>query len=639
MKKKVMKKIKKKYSLYKKILLTNDGMDYSRYIKARNECTREVKAAKRLFEKNIANNCKKDPKCFWKFVRNKFNTNSSVGTLLSQHDQLVTDDEDKANILNTFFSGVFTSESLSDLPSMESAVKSNGTSICDICITPLAVQDRLSKIEPNKAFGPDGISPRVLKELSTQLALPICILFNKSLESGVLPMDWKSAIITAIFKKGSKSDPNNYRPVSLTCVLCKLLESFVRDAIVNHMIDLSLYSECQHGFRKGRSCATQLLEVLEDCTKFMDEGNSFDIIYLDFKKAFDSVPHKRLLIKLESYGITGNVLKWVGSFLSNRIQKVKVKDAISDEAAVLSGIPQGSVLGPILFTIYINDLPDNVSSACKIFADDTKLYSTTDNHANLQIDINHLTEWSEKWQLLFNASKCKVVHYGHNNPKTVYNIVSNGIYVDIEECQEERDLGVLFDQQLKFDRHIQSAINKANKMLGIIKRSFSYLDSDMLIRLYKALVRPHLEYCNVIWSPLLKRQSVSIEKVQRRATKLITNIRDLNYGQRLAALGLPSLKFRRLRGDLIQCYKIINKIDDVDVNNFFHFLPHSLTRNSANKVFIKYSRTNIRKNVFSNRVAPFWNSLPDGVKFTDSINSFKNLLEHSNINCLKYTYD
>ena len=426
--------------------------------------------------------------------------------------------------------------------------------------------------------------------------------------------------MTALFKKGKKCDPGNYRPVSLTCILCKVLESFIRDAIVNHMNDMSLYSKHQHGFRQNRSCVTQLLEVIEDFTSMIEEGNNFDVIYLDFSKAFDSVPHERLLLKMQTYGIAGNVLTWVEGFLKDRVQRVRVGEAFSRETKVLSGIPQGSILGPILFTIFINDLPDNMECSCKIFADDTKIYNSTDNNDKLQRDLDRMIDWSNTWNLHFNASKCKVVHFGIKNPMYSYNMKTDNDTVTLQTSEEEKDLGVTFDHSLKFDRHITNAISKANKMLGIIKRSFTFRDKDTLTRLYKTLVRPHLEYANTVWHPLLKRQSISIEKVQRRATRLVKSIRHLSYEERLKQLHLPSLKFRRLRGDLIQTYKIFKGLDHIEGEHFFQLVDNGKTRNSFQKIFKKRAVSNIRRNSFSNRITPIWNSLTQDTKNTGSIN-------------------
>jgi hypothetical protein len=374
---------------------------------------------------------------------------------------------------------------------------------------------------------------------------------------------------------------------------------------------------------------TQLLEVMEELTLLLDGRNAVDILYLDFRKAFDSVPHERLLLKMKAYGITGNILHWTRSFLTNRIQKVKVGSAWSSEGKVLSGIPQGSILGPVLFTIFINDLPDCVQSSCKIFADDTKIYGKTDNSQCLQDDIDRMQRWTEVWNLYFNAEKCKVLHLGKNNPCNNYTMTLNGTTTNIMTCNEEKDLGVTFDKALTFDPHIQNSINKANKMVGLIKRTFTFLDRDTFNKLYKALVRPHLEYGNIIWYPYLKRQSVAVEKVQRRATKLLKECRNMTYSERLIYLDLHSLKGRRLRGDLIETYKIYHGLVDLQWNDFFSETPRSNTRNAEGKIFIKHCNTNLRKFCFSNRVANHWNNLCSAIKNAQNSNTFKNLLDAS----------
>ena len=343
--------------------------------------------------------------------------------------------------------------------------KSKNIYLTDIVITPIAVKDKLKvckQLNNCKAQGPDGIPPRVLKEVSENLAIPQSILFNKSLEKGLIPADWKQAEVVAVFKKGTKSDPGNYRPVSLTSVICKVLESFVRDAIVKHMNDHNLYANCQHGLRNKRSCATQLLEVMEILTDHIDQREPTDMVYLDFRKAFDSVPHERLLSKLMMYGIKGGVHSWVKSFLYNRTQRVRVGKKFSSSTDVLSGIPQGSILGPVLFTIFINDISDNINSFCRIFADDTKIFNFTRNSITLQEDLAKLQEWSFKWGLHFNVNKCHVLHIGYNNPRYKYILKSGEEESVLNICLEEKDLGVIFDGKLSFDAHIQNCISKAN---------------------------------------------------------------------------------------------------------------------------------------------------------------------------------
>ncbi|KAK3089449.1 hypothetical protein FSP39_003702 [Pinctada imbricata] len=443
------------------------------------------------------------------------------------------------------------------------------------------------------------------------------------MQEGKLPEEWKSANITPIHKKGAKHDVANYRPISLTSILCKTLEKIIGDELMDYMETNNLFTKHQHGFRSGHSCVTQLIEVIDDWTRELDNQNPVDAIYLDFQKAFDKVPHKRLLHKLKGYGINGSLYSWLEDFLSNRKQRVVLNDVESKWAGVTSGIPQGSVLGPILFLIYINDLPDVVHNIVKLFADDTKLYSVVNNindQTSLQSDINNLLRWSDTWLLSFNADKCKHLHLGGQT-----NIRYKMGDKEITSTNHEKDLGVIVDNELKFQLHISTQVKKANQIVGLIKRSFSYIDEEMFLVLFKSLVRPHLEYGSNIWSVIYKKDSIAIENVQRRATKLLDNIKNLSYSERLKHLGLPSLEYRRLRADMIETFRILNNIDKVDQAKLFP-LNTNPTRGHEKKIFKRHNRTNIRKFCFTHRVVDTWNSLPASVVDAKNVNSFKNKL-------------
>ena len=262
------------------------------------------------------------------------------------------------------------------------------------------------------------------------------------MEEGVVPEDWRQARVVPIFKKGSRSKASNYRPVSLTSVPCKVMESLIRDAVLSHVNNKKLLSSEQHGFTSGRSCMTNLLVTLEDITRSLDEGLGVDIIYLDYSKAFDTVPHKRLISKLRAYGINEKVINWIQKFLSNRRQQVAVRGETSSWAEVLSGVPQGSVLGPILFVLYINDLPEIVTSSVKLFADDTKLYNqitrgNSEGGDRIQADLQTLEGWSNTWLLKFNASKCKCMHMGYDNPSRSYTLDGETIQAVDEAMRHE----------------------------------------------------------------------------------------------------------------------------------------------------------------------------------------------------------
>ena len=626
MSKDAMTKVKKKYHAWKRYTGTRQYQDYQHYCRARNEATKEVRKAKKGYEKKLAEDIKNDPKSFWKYVRSKTKVKQGVNDLTRDDGTTAHTNEEKADVLNKFFCSVFTIENDENIPEPE--MKYDGDALNDVVVTEEDVRKKLSKLNPSKSSGPDGLHPRVLKEVADEIVTPLTLIFNKTLREGVIPEEWKIANVTALFKKGNVASPGNYRPVSLTSVVCKLLESIIRDNVMDFLEENRLLSEDQHGFRSGRSCVTQLLEIMEIWTSMLDEGGGLDVVYLDFRKAFDSVPHQRLLKKIRAYGIDGSLLKWIESFLTGRKQRVIVNGGISAWSEVHSGIPQGSVLGPILFIIFINDLPDAVTNMVKIFADDTKLFTHVTNHqdrTNLQQDLDNLSNWSDMWQLKFNVAKCGVMYYGNQQEKHTYTMSEDGVQRNLGEVTEEKDLGVKFDPSLMFSKHIAMISKKANMMAGIVKRTFDHMDESMFITLYKTMIRPHVEYANCIWHPVLKKDSDLIEKVQRRATKLVPNLKDLSYRERLENLNLPTLAYRRLRGDLIQTYKIMQGLNNVQKEAIFRLAePDSVTRGHRFKLAKQHSRLKLRQNSLGIRIVNTWNNLPDSIVAAKTVNIFKN---------------
>ena len=489
----------------------------------------------------------------------------------------------------------------------------------------------LKNLKQSKSPGPDQIHNKVLYEIREQIVKPLTSMFQASLDSGQLPKDWKVANITPIFKKGKRTDPNNYRPVSLTSAVCKIMETMIRDEIREHMEDQELFSQDQHGFRQGRSCNTQLLEAIHDWTNSIEEGHPVDVIYLDYRKAFDSVPFERLFKKLHAYGVRGKVLLWIRDFLRDRSQRVVLADTKSDMATITSGIPQGSVLGPMLFLIYVNDLPEEVLSTLKLFADDTKLYREIQNDHDkeiLQNDLNELMDWSVKWQLPFNIEKCKVLHLGINNPKHKYSIKSGtNNEVLLQEVEEEKDLGIKFDSQLNFKQHIAECVSKANQRIGLIRRNFTNLDKTIFVTLYKSLVRPILEYGNTVWQPCFKQDSIQLEKVQRRATKLVKDLRDKSYETRLKVLNLPSLVYTRKRADMLQIYRIMSHIDKLDGNKIVMRDLNVRTRGHNFKLFKPRVRTKEKRGTLGFRAITDWNTLSNDVVDAENLIQFKTRLE------------
>ena len=501
-----------------------------------------------------------------------------------------------------------------------------GLHVEDFKFTEEDIFNQLKKLEECKAAGPDGIHPRVLKELASELKEPLKIIYDNSMRTGSVPLDWKEANVTPIFKKGDKTDSCNYRPVSVTPIVCRVLERLIKSHVVKFLEKNSLIRQTQHGFIKKKSCETNLLEYLEYITEQMDQHKPCDTIYLDFSKAFDKVPHKRLLKKVEALGINAKIVSWIEDWLANRRQRVIVNGVMSSWAHVQSGVPQGSVLGPLLFLIYINDLDVDLSSNVSKFADDTKIFAAVDSQVkieNVQRDLDKLAGWCDKWQMKFNEEKCKVLHFGRNNKGHTYQI--NGR--DLENVQTEKDLGVLMSENLKFQEQINAVVVKANKMLGFISRTIEAREPSIILPLYRALVRPHLEYCVKVWRPFLKKDIEKLEKVQRRAVNMMINGK-ISYERKLEQLKLFSLEKRRLRGDLIAVFKSFKGLSQMNKDTFtrqntneYNFRGHGI------KIKKQHVTLDIRKYFFSQRVVSEWNKLPALAVSCNTLDSFKKHLD------------
>ena len=597
------------------------------YCKASKKVKQLMRQSKRSFEKAISVDSKRNPKPFWKYVRSKLRTKSGISPLLRDKknpQSLMFDDKEKAEILQDQFCSVFTQEQDGELPTMDRRTEKT---IADLVITEDKVRKEIFLLNTMKSCGPDDISPLLLIKLADYVAEPLTKIMRATVESGVLPQDWKNAFVSPIYKKGARNLPENYRPISLTSIACKLMEKLVRDRIICHLVENGLLSPKQFGFVSGRSTITQLLNYLDKCADVVAGGGIVDSIYFDFSKAFDTVPHKRLSVKMKAYGIEGKLLAWVEAFLTGREQMVRVNGELSTSKAVISGIPQGSVLGPLLFVIYINDLPEVVQSNILLFADDTKIFNkvtSVDDSTLLQKDIDALNVWSDKWLLKFNTDKCHVLTMGkfenimHTQRYTLYGD-------ELDHVFEEKDLGVIIDMELTFEEHIATKVRKANGIMGLIRRSFSFLDGETFKNLYTSFVRPHLEYANPVWSPHLRKHIKMLESVQERATKSVDTMKNLDYSERLKKLDLPTLQFRRQRGDMIQVWKHFNMYDRATLPPSFRPItratrkhPYQLTRNRP-----KDGARGVQSNSFYYRIARSWNNLDRSVVEAPTTNCFK----------------
>ena len=598
-------------------------MDAENYRNVRNELNGLIRRSKREKEIRLANSRTKDPKNFYKYFKANSKKKERVGPLIVEN-RVVESDKEMVEFINAYFSSVFTLDSES-IPIFEST-KKPPVYFDTVSFTRATIINAVKGMNPNKSAGPDGIHSRILKEGIDFISEALYIIFKRSLDYAEIPEDWKCGHVVPLFKKGSKNSVNNYRPVSITSVVCKLLEKIIKDVLTSFLDSNSIITPAQHGFRKGKSCLSNLLEFLEFVTDHVDQGRDVDIIYLDFSKAFDKVSHRNLAIKLQGLGIVGSIQSWIREWLNERKQRVILNGTKSSWRDVISGVPQGSVLGPLLFILYLNDLENCISSKVYKFADDTKIARpivNTNDNAKLQRDLDRMISWADKWQMEFNCSKCKVLHVGNRN--TNFNYELEGSW--LENCDKEKDLGVIIDRDLKFSQQCLEARNRANKMLGFINRNVSYKSKEVVIQLFNSYVRPYLEYCVQAWRPYHKHNINILEAVQRRATKLVPGLKHLSYSDRLKNLNMFSVERRFIRGDMIEIYKMLKGQVSLNFNEFFTLADDSRCRGHSYKIKKNYCRLDVRKNFFSQRVVKLWNDLPQEVLDSSSLNVFKGRLD------------
>ena len=450
-----------------------------------------------------------------------------------------------------------------------------------------------------------------------------------SLSNGYVPEDWRKANVSPIYKSGDRQSVTNYRPVSLLSIISKVLERCIYNRI-SPLISNKLHN-MQHGFIKGKSTCTQLLKFINDVGKSLDSTGQTDILYLDFAKAFDTVPHNLLLYKLRRfYGFGGLLLKWFSSYLSNRYQCVVLPGGQSSWLPVTSGVPQGSILGPLLFLLYINDLPTHVThSQIVLFADDTKIYMPINNISDcvkLQEDLNSLMSWSIKWKMLFNISKCKVLTVTQRKNPVIFDYCMDSTH--LLRCANIKDIGVFVGSKLNWSTHIESVVNKTNRVMGVIRRTVGYSAPTSVKRqLYISLARSCLEYCSQVWSGTSSENIQLIERVQRSATKYILQQPDLNYHERLRELNMLPLTYRREYLDLCMFYKCVNNIYDINVADYVQFTRENLvfTRNSLDVTKLRIPKTNttLYQKTYFNRIVFLWNKLPEQIRASSEFVIFK----------------
>ena len=533
----------------------------------------------------------------------------------------VTDRQQTAQLFNSYFNSVFTVSDFILPPANQRPTPTEQLS--HISIDSDDVADALQFLNTTKAPGTDDISPLILKLCSDSLLFPITHLLNTCMLSCSIPDEWKVHKIIPILKGSDTSDVQNYRPIFLLCILSKVLESIIYIKMIDFI--RPFISKYQFGFLSNRSCLSQLLSSFSSyIVNSIEYKKPCDAVFLDFRKAFDTIPHPELLFKLRSHGITGSLWSWFQAYLSNCSHYPFVDGCSSNILPVKSGVPQGSVLGPLLFLIYVNDIP-NVTTFCRpyLFADDTKFLETIYHHTSskhLQEDLDSLATWCSNWRLSLNCSKCAALQFTlSSSTPTTYLIDGQPIKL----VEKHKDLGILVQNRLSWSDHITSICAKAYRSLHVIRHSISSTSSNLRFSLYLSLVRSKLSYCSQLWRPRLIKDIICLERVQRRATKFVLNDVSTDYKSRLISLHLLPLMYWFELQDfmyLIKCMK--DPSDNFDIYSHIPFVT-SCTRASSTKTlkhnFCRYSTT---QHFYFNRVVHLWNALPP-VDITQSYPTIK----------------
>ena len=461
----------------------------------------------------------------------------------------------------------------------------------------------------------------------------LAFIFQQSIDTGEVPQDWRTANIVPIFKKGNRSKPANYRPVSLTAIPCKIMEHIISSQMMDHLEENNILLETQHGFRHKRSCESQLIITTDDLSRVLNTHGQTDMAILDFSKAFDKVPHARLAQKLEFYGIRGKTKQWIISFLRNRSQRVLVDGDMSQLNPVISGVPQGTVLGPILFLIYINDISDNIDSTVRLFADDCLVYreiKSVEDCQILQRDLDTIYNWSQTWLMDFNVSKCYFMSVTLARNKIDVNYSMDGKY--LSRTKVNPYLGVEISYNLNWSPQVDKICNKANKILGLLRRNLHHTPRTIKQDSYKMMVRPILEYSSTVWSPWQQKNIAKLEGIQKRAARFV--LKKPNYlgsQDSITTLIRDDLKWetleeRRNKNSLTMLYKVVNH--QIAVPPPYHPTPATRTTRTGPHTLMKYQPTvNAYKFSFFPRAVTLWNNIPSQVASSPSIEEFKSGLQ------------
>lgn len=510
-------------------------------------------------ESKVVQAVKLNPKAFYSYANSKRKARPPIGPFLVENE-LVSCPIELADILGEQFVSVFSSPTqvVPNVPFLRDHL-CDTNSFDDLQVNDQDILKAISSLKNSTSPGPDGVTVQFLKRTSLTIAPLISYLMNRSLTEGKVPAILKKAHVVPIYKGGDRSHPFNYRPISLTSTIAKVMEKIVKLHLVEYLETKDSIPDQQHGFRSNFSTVTQLIQHFDDIIEGLEHNDCVDIIYLDFAKAFDKVDHTLLLKSLAEVGVIGKVLSWIKEFLTNRTQNVKIEGYLSQTKQVLSGVPQGSILGPILFVVFIAPLLKlPLKSSISSYADDTKLVCGRNflGTNDLQVDLQLIYDWVEARNMQLNGEKFRSMTFDPSGADRPTYLNNDGH--PIISVSAIKNLGVIIQENGKFEEHVQTKVTKAFQTCGWIYRTFKSRDPLTMKTLYKSIVQPHLEYASPIWAPVSAALLNKIERVLRSFTRCISGVSHLSYWDRLKSLGLYSVQRRYERYQILYVFKCLH---------------------------------------------------------------------------------
>ena len=534
---------------------------------------------------------------FYRYVKRRKGNRVNIPMIRDSKGELITDPVELANNLNNYYASVFCHER--DIPDITASGRHE-----PFTVKANTFRKRLGLIGNKKSVGPDDI-PGIILKLGGEAMIPyLTRLMEITINNGAIPVDWKRAIVVPVYKGGDRSFVQNYRPVSLTSVVCKQMEHVIASYIRQVWENCHWLYEGQHGFRPGYSCESQLITVCQDLAESLDESSRLDAVIIDFSKAFDRVPHDRLLMKLADSGVDPRVVAWIREFLLGRSQRVRVRGKLSDAVAVTSGVPQGSVLGPLLFLAYINDIWKNIGSTIRLFADDCILYRKITNNLDveiLQADLDRLGGWAIENEMKINPSKSRALSFTRGRVKVPLSYKLNNHKVPEEtSCKY---LGIIIRSDLNWADQVNYTVQKAWRALHFVMRVVRKGNENTKILAYKSLVRPLIEYGAACWDPYREGQIKALERVQKKAAKFVHHKGDIDW---------ETLAQRRRTARLCALHKAYNgERAWKNIRDRLQFPSYLSRADHKWKIKARKQRTDIGKYSFVNRTILDWNQLSE----------------------------